>query len=71
MDERMKKHLIEKSLRPRTNIKKEVQLDQPKTINEFLRIAKIYIRYEGQLYTDNLKKARKKDPQSESSKNPF
>lgn len=70
-DERTKKQLIEKRLRPKTNIKKAVQLDQPRTINEFLRILKFYIRYKGQLYTDNLNKERKEDPQHKSSENPF
>lgn len=70
-DERMKKHLIEKGLRPKTNIKKAVQLDQPITINEFLRISKFYIRYKGKMYTNNLNKERKEVHQHKSSENPF
>ena len=38
---------------------------------EFLANAKIYIRYEEELYADNLNKSRKEEPAAESSKKPF
>ena len=69
-DEDMKRYLIGKGLRAGTDMKKAVQLDQPKTLNEFLMIAKTYIRYEEQLYADNLNKNRKEDP-SEQPKKPL
>ena len=43
----------------------------PRTLNEFLAIAKIYIAYEEELYADNLNKSRKEEPVAESSKKPF
>jgi len=53
------------------DIKKKVQLDQPRTLNEFIWIAMTYIKYEEQLYIDNLNKAMKEDRKDESLKNPF
>ena len=70
-DETMKRYLIAKGLREGTDVKKAVRLDRPKTLNEFLANAKIYIRYEEELYADNLNKSKKKEPAAESSKNPF
>jgi len=70
-DETMKRYLIAKGLREGTNVKKDVRLDHPRTLNEFLAIAKIYIRYEEELYADSLNKSRKEDPAAESSKKPF
>lgn len=67
----MKKYLIAKVLRAGTYVKKVVQLDRPRTLNEFLAIAKTYIRYEEELYTDNLNKSRKEEHAFESSKKPF
>ncbi|XP_024630764.1 uncharacterized protein [Medicago truncatula] len=67
----MKWYLIAKGLREGTDIKKVVRLDRPRTLNEFLAIAKIYIAYEEELYTDNLNKSRKEEPAAESSKKPF
>jgi hypothetical protein len=52
-------------------VKKAVCLDRPRTLNEFLAIAKIYIAYEEELYTDNLNKSRKEEPAAETSKRPF
>ena len=40
----------------------------PKTLNEFLAIAKIYIRYEEEVYVGNINKSRKEDSATESSK---
>jgi len=67
----MKRYLIAKGLREGANIKKAVRLDCPRTLNEFRAIAKIYIRYEEELYTDNLNKSRKEEPAPESSKKSF
>jgi len=67
----MKWYLIAKGLREGTNVKKAVRLDRPRTLNEFLAIAKIYIAYEEELYADNLNKSRKEEPAAESSKMPF
>jgi hypothetical protein len=58
-DETMKWYLIAKGLHEGTNVKKAVRLDRPRTLNEFLAIAKIYIRYEEELYADSLNKSRK------------
>jgi len=67
----MKQYLITKGLREGTYVKKAVNLDRPRTLNEFLVIAKIYIWYEEELYADNLNKARKEEPVVESSIKPF
>jgi len=45
----MKQYLITKGLREGTDVKKVVRLDRPRTLNEFLAIAKIYITYEEEL----------------------
>ena len=70
-EETMKRYLIAKGLREGTDVKKAVCLDRPRTLNDFLAITKIYIRYEEELYVDTLNKSRKEDPTAESSKNPF
>jgi len=70
-EETMKQYLITKDLREGTDVKKAIRLDRPKTLNEFLAIAKIYIRYEKELYADNLNKSRKEEPAVESSRKPF
>jgi len=70
-DETMKRYLIAKGLRKGTDVKKVVRIDRPRTLNEFLAIAKIYIAYEEELYADNLNKTRKEEPAAESSKKPF
>jgi len=70
-DDTMKQYLITKGLREGTNIKKAVRLDRPRTLNEFLAILKIYIRYEEELYADNLNNTRKEEPAAESSRKPF
>jgi hypothetical protein len=70
-DETMKRYLITKGLREGTDVKKAVRLDRPRTLNEFLAIAKIYIAYEEELYADSLNKSRKEEPAVESSKKPF
>lgn len=70
-DETMKWYLISKGLREGTYVKKVVRLDRPRTLHEFLAITKIYIRYEEELYTDNLNKSKKEEPAAESSKKPF
>ena len=67
----MKRYLIAKGLYEGTYVKKAVRLDRPRTLNEFLAITKIYIRYEEELHSDNLNNSRKEDPAAESSKNPF
>jgi len=67
----MKRYLIAKGLRAGTNIKKVVQLDRPRTLNEFLEIAKTYIRYEEEMYAESLNKNRKEEPAAESSRKPF
>jgi hypothetical protein len=66
-DETMKRYLIAKGLCEGTDVKKAVRLDRPRTLNEFLEIAKIYIAYEEELYADSLNKSRKEEP----PKNPF
>jgi len=71
VDETMNQYLIAKGLREGTHVKKVVRLDLPRTLNEFLEIAKIYIRYEEEMYANNLKKSRKEKPAAESSKKPF
>jgi len=70
-EDSMKQYLITKGLREGTNVKKAVRLDRPRTLNEFLAIAKIHITYEEELYADNLNKPRKKEPGAESSRKPF
>jgi len=70
-EDTMKQYLITKGLREGTYVKKVVHLDRPRTLNEFLAIAKIYIRYEEDLYADNLNKTRKEEPVAESSRKPF
>jgi hypothetical protein len=70
-DETTKRYLIAKGLREGTDVKKDVRLDHPRTLNEFLAIAKIYIAYDEELYADNLNKSRKEEPAAESSKKPF
>ena len=70
-DETMKRYLITKGMREGTDVKKAVRLDRPRTFNEFLAIAKIYITYEEELYADCLNKSRKEEPAVESSKKPF
>ena len=55
----MKQYLITKGLREGTDVKKAVWLDRPRTLNKFLAIAKIYIRYEEELYADILNKSWK------------
>jgi hypothetical protein len=67
----MKLYLIAKGLHDETDVKKVVLLDRPRTLNEFLAIAKIYIAYEEALYKDSLSKVRKEEPDAESSKKPF
>jgi hypothetical protein len=67
----MKLYLIAKGLREETDVKKAVLFDRPRTLNEFLAIAKIYIAYEEALYADSLNKVRKEDPAAEPSKKPF
>jgi hypothetical protein len=67
----MKLYLIAKGLREETDVKKAVLLDRPRTLNEFLAIAEIYIAYKEALYAENLKKVRKEEPVDESSKKPF
>jgi hypothetical protein len=69
--ETMKLYLIAKGLREKMDVKKVVLLDRPRTLNEFLAIAKIYIAYEEALYADSLNKVRKEEPAAESSKKPF
>jgi len=70
-DETMKRYLITKGLCEGTNVKKSVHLDRPRTLNEFLAIAKIYIKYEEELYADSLNKSRKEEPAAEFSRKPF
>ena len=70
-DETMKQYLIAKGLREGTDVKKAVCLDRPRTFNEFLAIAKIYIAYEEELYADSLNKSKKEEPATESSRKPF
>lgn len=70
-DETMKQYLIAKGLREGPNIKKVVRLDCQRILNEFLAIAKTYIRYEEELCASSLNKSRKEEPAAESSKNPF
>jgi len=67
----MKQYLIIIGLREGTDFKKAVWLGRPRTFNEFLAIAKIYIRYEEELYADNLNKSRKEELAVESSRKPF
>jgi hypothetical protein len=67
-DETMKRYLIAKGLREGIDVKKVVRLDSPRTLNEFLAIAKIYIAYEEELYADSLNKSRKEEPAAESFK---
>jgi len=71
LEDSMKQYLITKGLREGTDVKKVVRLDRPRTLNEFLTIAKIYITYEDELYEDNLNKPRKEEPAVESSRKPF
>jgi hypothetical protein len=66
-DETKKRYLIAKGLREGIDVKKVILLDRPRTLNEFLAIAKIYIRYEEELYADSLNKSKKEDPAAESS----
>jgi len=70
-EDTMKQYLIAKGLREGTDVKKVVRLDCPRTFNTFLAIAKLYIRYEEDLYADSLNKTRKEEPAAESSKKPF
>jgi len=70
-EDTMKQYLITKGLHEGTNVKKAVRLDRPRTLIEFLAIAKIYIRYEEELYADNLNKTGKEEPATESSRKPF
>lgn len=69
----MKKYLIKKGLRPKFDIKKVVKIDKVLSLDEFLRVAKTYIRYEEKLYADNLnkKKKRKEDPHVDAFKKPL
>jgi len=69
-EDTMKEYLITKGLREVSNVKKAVRLDRPRTLNEFLAIAKIYIKYEEERCADNLNKTRKEKPAVESSKKP-
>jgi len=70
-DKTMKWYLIAKGLREGTDVNKALRLDRPRTLNEFIAIAKFYIRYEEELYVDILNKSRKKVHVAESSKKPF
>jgi len=70
-DETMKQYLITKGLHEGTDVKKDFHLDLARTLNEFLMIATIYIKYEEELYADGLNKSRKEEPAAESSRNPF
>ena len=70
-EDSMKQYLITKGLREGTYVKKVVRLDRPRTLNEFLAIAKIYITYEEQMYADSLNKPMKEEPTDESSRKPF
>jgi hypothetical protein len=70
-NEIMKLYLIAKGLCKDTDVKKAVRLDHPRTLNEFLAIAKIYIAYEEKLYAYSLNKYMKEEPAAESSKKPF
>lgn len=47
-DEKMKMYLIQKGLRPESDLRKAVQLEPPKYLTSFLQIAKMYISYEEQ-----------------------
>jgi len=71
VDKTMQRYLIAKGLHEGTDIKKVVRVGRPRTLNEFLAIAKIYIRYEEELYADSLNKSRKEEPVAESFRNPF
>jgi len=71
VDETMKRYLIAKGLREGKDVKKAVCLDRPRTLNEFLEIAKIYIMYEEEMYANSLNKSMKEAPAAESSKKPF
>lgn len=61
-DDTIKKYLITKKFFP---------FDRPRSFNEFLAIAKTYIRYEEELYADILNNSRKEEPVAESSRKPF
>jgi len=70
-DESINKYLIAKGLRAGKNVKKVVQLDRPRTFNEFLAIAKTFIRYEEELYADSLNKNRKEGKPTREGKGPI
>jgi hypothetical protein len=70
-DETMKRYLIAKCLRQGAYVKNAIRLDRPRTLNEFLGIAKIYIAYEEELLVDCLNKSKKEEHTTESSKKPF
>jgi len=67
----MKRYLITKGLREGTDVKKAVCFDRPETYNHLLAIVNTYIRYEEEVYADNLNKVKKEEPAAESSKKPF
>ena len=59
-----------KGLHEGTDVKKYVLLDRPRTLNEFLAVAKIYIKHEGELYANNLNKLRRRSLMLNPPKSP-
>jgi hypothetical protein len=70
-DENMKQYLITRGLHKGIDVKKVVRLDRPGTYIKLLEIVKSYIRYDEEVYADNLNKSRKEEPAAKPSKKPF
>ncbi|MCI73020.1 hypothetical protein A2U01_0094284, partial [Trifolium medium] len=54
----MKKYLLERGLRPRSNFAKAVGIEKPRTLDELLQKAQSYIQYEEVEVADAIRHAR-------------
>ncbi|MCI94825.1 hypothetical protein A2U01_0116123, partial [Trifolium medium] len=54
----MKKYLLERGLRPRSNFAKAVGIEKPRTLDELLLEAQAYMQYEEVEVADAIRHAR-------------
>ncbi|KAK2445077.1 hypothetical protein QL285_016049 [Trifolium repens] len=70
--EEMKRYLLARGLRPRTDFAKAVGIEKPRTLTQLLAKADTYIQYEEQEMADALRQGRTEEapPQQDSNKPP-
>jgi hypothetical protein len=68
----MKRYLLARGLRPRTDFAKAVEIEKPKTLAQLLAKAEKYIQYKEQEIADALRQGRTEEapPKQDSSKAP-